>query len=122
MISRKMTRTNDQRVFAENCLKADSVLERFRGLMMKDSLATGDGLLLEPCNSIHTFFMRFDIDVVYLSKEAGSGGAGIYKVVKVCPEVRPWRMHLPVIGARAVLELAKGGASGLQKGDVLCLS
>ena len=118
----KITRKFDQKVFASDCQVADSVWARFRGLMGKQSMASSEGLLLEPCNSIHTFFMRFAIDVVYLSKEAIEGDVSIYKVLKVCAETKPWRMHLPVSGARAVLELPKGAADGLRKGDVLCLS
>ncbi len=55
--------------------------------------------MLAPCNSIHMFFMRFTIDVIFVNR------AG--EVVKVCPTVRPWRIRLAARGFAAV-ELPAG--------------
>ena len=78
---------------------ARSFAERARGLIGRRSLAPGCGLLIERCNAIHTFFMRFPIDATFLD---GRGG-----VVKTVRNIRPWRLW--VWGgwrARSVLETA----------------
>ncbi len=99
------------RVVAERVELADGVWSRFRGLMLRRPLEPGCGLLLRPSSSIHTFFMRFPIDVVYLDR------AG--KVVKVVADMKPWRVSAGGRGARQVLELPSGSAAqaGLQLGD-----
>jgi uncharacterized membrane protein (UPF0127 family) len=75
-----------------------------RGLLGRDSLAEGEGLLLKPCGSVHTLFMRFPIDVVFLDRELS--------VVAVRPKVRPWRTT-GARGAKVTLELAAGEAARL---------
>jgi uncharacterized protein len=72
-----------------------------RGLLGRSGLEQGEGLLLRPASSIHTFFMRFPIDVVFL----GSDG----RVLKVVPELAPWRTA-SARGAKAVVELPAGEA------------
>lgn len=108
----------DNSLFVENCQIADRLFERVLGLMGKTFLPPNSGLWIEPCNSIHTFFMRFAIDVVYASKES----AEVYKVLAVHRQVRPWRLDFPVWRSRAVLELPSGGAKDLIEGELLCLS
>jgi len=91
----------DDQVVCESCEVADGPVTRLRGLMGRRELRRGEGLLLKPAPSIHTFFMRFPIDAVFL--DAGMA------VVAVKPGLVPWRMagHR---GARAVLELPAGEA------------
>ena len=72
-----------------------------RGLLGRQALAAGDGVLLSPASSVHTFFMRFPIDVVFLDE-------GL-TVVGVASRVPPWRLRARH-GARHVLELAAGEA------------
>ena len=61
---------------------------------------------------IHTFFMRFDIDVIFLDKER--------KVLKVIEKMKPWRLSPWVLSARSVLELGAGSLQGsVRIGDVL---
>jgi len=115
----KIQRAADGKVFVETCEIADSALTRLKGLMGRKGLDGGTGLLIEPCNSIHTFFMRFPIDVIYLGK---APRAADYVVLAVRRGLKPWRMDFPVFGARAVLELPEGGAATLLEGDLLCLS
>lgn len=76
---------------------ADGAWSRFAGLQFRASLPPGAGMLLAPCPSVHTFFMRFPIDVVLLDR----GGV----VVAVRRRVRPWRIVPPVLRAYATLEL-----------------
>jgi uncharacterized membrane protein (UPF0127 family) len=94
-------KTVDGRMVCERCLVADSPWSRMRGLLGRRGLQSGEGLLLRPTGSVHTFFMRFAIDVVFLSRDG--------EVLKVARAVRPWR----TAGARrakAVLELGAGEA------------
>jgi uncharacterized protein len=83
-----------------------------RGLLGRRSLRTDEGLLLQPTSSIHTAFMRFPIDAVFLD--------GNLRVVKLVEGLRPWRAA-SARHARATLELAAGEAAarGIQIGDRL---
>jgi uncharacterized membrane protein (UPF0127 family) len=99
-------------VVCEHAVIADRALRRLRGLLGRSSLPTDEGLLLEPAFSIHTSFMRFTIDVVFLDREL--------QVVRVVENLRPWRMA-SARDARAALELAAGQAAAhrLEIGDRL---
>jgi uncharacterized protein len=96
----------------ERCQVADGPLSRMRGLLGRPRLEPDTGLLLEPCNSIHTFFMRFPIDAVFLDAER--------RVLRVRSRMGPWRLA-GARGARAVLELAAGEAErcGVSAGERL---
>ncbi len=98
----------------EHCVVADGPLTRMRGLLGRAELPAGEGLLLRPAGSIHTHFMRFPIDALFLDREL--------RVLDVRNTVRPWRMARKR-GARAVLELHAGEAErrGVKVGDVLRL-
>lgn len=100
------------RVVCDRCSVADQPLSRLRGLMGRRELAPGEGLLLRPTPSIHTFFMRFAIDAVFLDAEL--------RVLSVKPDLRPWRFA-GRRRTRAVLELPSGEARrlGLAPGAVL---
>jgi len=93
---------------------ADSHFSRMRGLLGRGELPPDEGLLLTPCASIHTWFMRFPIDVVFLQADL--------TVLKVKEHVRPWRL-VGSSGARSVLELPAGASAehGLRPGDRLAL-
>jgi uncharacterized protein len=103
-------RRDDGSVVCERCVVADRILSRMKGLLGKRELVSGEGLLIEPAPSIHTWFMRFPIDVVFLARNG--------EVLKVAPDVKPWRMR-SCRRARAVLELAAGEAEvrGISVGD-----
>lgn len=92
---------------------ARSLVSRAIGLLGRASLTAGEALVLEPCGSIHTAFMRFPIDVVYLDRA--------HRVVKAVPELRPFRMSAAQRGARAVIELPSGllARTGTAVGDEL---
>jgi len=79
---------------------ANNPWTRFVGLMGKGSLAEGRGLHIAPCSSVHMFFMRIALDVVYLD-------AGM-RVVKTAPNLKPWRISFGAKGAKSVLELPVG--------------
>ena len=73
---------------------------RLLGLMGRRRLKEGEGLLLSPCSSVQTLFMRFPIDVIFVDREA--------EVVKVAPAVAPFRLAFGGRGARDALEVAAG--------------
>lgn len=98
------------RRLAEKVGKADQPASRARGLLGRDGLEPGEGLWIVPCAMIHTFFMRFSLDVVFLDKEL--------RVVKAIEGLKPWRLSPWVWGAHSVLELAAGALGGqAQPGD-----
>ena len=74
---------------------------RFRGLMGRKELPAGEGILLRPCASVHTMFMRFPIDVVFCDREL--------EVLSVASEVPKWRMRSQR-GAKVAIELQAGEA------------
>jgi uncharacterized membrane protein (UPF0127 family) len=86
----------------ERCLLAETPLTRLKGLLGRRELPRGEGLLLRPASSIHMLFMRFPIDAVWLD--------GNLKVLKVSPELAPWKVAA-CKGAKGVVELAAGEAS-----------
>jgi uncharacterized membrane protein (UPF0127 family) len=93
---------------------ADTSLKRQKGLLGRDKLLDGSALWIVPCESIHTFGMRFPIDVLYLDRRQ--------KVRKVLRAMRPWRLSVCVF-AHSVLELPAGviGRTNTQAGDQLLL-
>ncbi len=94
-------------------LVADKFTARLVGLMFKKSLPGNSGLMIPKCNWVHTLFMRFPLDIVYLNKDLS--------VCHIDEDISPWRFCLPVIKAENVLELNAGTveAVSLKKGDVL---
>jgi uncharacterized membrane protein (UPF0127 family) len=101
---------SDGAIACERCTVADRMLSRMKGLLGRKDLATGEGILIRPAPSIHTFFMRFPIDVVFLSRQG--------EVLKIAEHVAPWRAR-SCRHSYAVLELAAGeaGRCGLAVGD-----
>ena len=86
----------------ERCVLADTALVRMKGLLGRASLPSGRGILLRPASSVHTAFMRFPIDVVFLDRDN--------RVVKIAPEIAPWKVSAGR-GAKSVLELPAGEAA-----------
>ena len=101
-------------VVAEDVTLATSMWSRFWGLMGRRDLPDGHGLLIDPCSSIHMFFMRFPLDVVFLDDEG--------RVKKVVAGIKPWRAALGGGGKKA-LELAAGAAAkaNVETGDELAV-
>ena len=108
-------RTDAGAVLCERCAVAETPLTRLRGLLGRRGLEPGEGLLIRPAGSVHTLFMRFPIDVVFLAP----GG----EVLRVVHELDPWRMASRR-GARSVIELAAGECArrGVAAGDRLVLA
>jgi uncharacterized membrane protein (UPF0127 family) len=106
--------TANGRVVCEETVLADGPLTRMKGLLGRGRLGTGEGLLLRPASSVHTAFMRFAIDAVFLDRDL--------RVVRIAADLKPWRAA-GCRGARAGLELSYGGSErrGLRPGDRVVL-
>ena len=92
--------------------KTETAWERTKGLLGRQALRDSEGLLIAPCNSIHTFFMTFPLDVIYLDRED--------KVVKLIEKLMPWRVSgcfrsakVLEVGSRFII------TSGIKVGDQL---
>ena len=103
-------RREDGRIVCESCTVADTTLRRLRGLLGRGSLRQGEGIVLRPAWSIHTAFMRFPIDVIFLDENL--------EVVRIDADVRSWKA-LSHRGAREVVELPAGECKrrGLEVGN-----
>jgi hypothetical protein len=87
---------------------------RRRGLLGRARLAPGAALVLVPCVAVHTAFMRFPIDVVFVNRQG--------MAIRAVARLRPWRVAMAA-GAYAVIELAAGSLArrDLKVGDRVCL-
>jgi hypothetical protein len=95
------------------CLEvAGTGKNRRRGLLGRESMAFGEGLWIVPCEAVHTFFMRFPIDLVYLDRDK--------RIRKLTRDVAPWRLSA-CLSAHSVLELPAGTLRSTQTelGDAL---
>ena len=102
-------------VVADKVAVASTHAERAVGLLSRSGLEPGEGLWIVPCRGVHTWGMRFTIDVLALNEE------GV--VVDQVSDLKPWRMRLPRRGTAGVLELPSGtlAASGTTLGHRIAL-
>jgi len=103
---------DDGTVVCARCEVARSPVARTKGLLGRDGLAPGEGMLFPRTGSIHMFFMRFPIDAVFCDRDL--------RVLEIVRGLKPWRTA-SVRRARAVVELPVGGAAGIEPGDRLML-
>ena len=98
-------------VLAENVERAVAWRDRLRGLLGRKSLE--GALVIEPCTSIHTFFMKFAIDAAFLRRDG--------TVVRAIGNLRPWRATRVYPSAALVVELPAGtlASTGTREGDLL---
>lgn len=108
-----LIRRDTHEVVLDSVEIADGFWSRLRGLQFRPMLTPGTGLLLIPCQSIHTFFMRFPIDVVTLDQDA--------RVLEIRPQLLPWRTFVPKSKPWAILEVP-AGTTRLQPGIPLGLA
>jgi uncharacterized protein len=98
---------------AEHVTVAAGPWRRLRGLLGRPPLAAGEGLLIRPCQGVHTLGMSYPIDVVHLDRD------GV--VVRVLREVPPWRIGPVVWHSHAVLELPAAASDAVREGDLLAI-
>lgn len=101
-------------LLADRAEVADTAPTRSKGLLGRNGLAPGEALWIVPCESVHTFWMKFDLDLVYLDRR--------YRVVKVRKRVPPWRISV-CLRAHSIIELPAGALSAIETepGDQLAI-
>ena len=111
-VAPRLTNVRNGQVVARTLLTAFDSASRRKGLLGRDALEEGSALIIAPCSAVHTFSMRFAIDVLFVSKDG--------RVLKTRSNVRPGRIAA-ALRAFAVVELPTGAieSSGTRKGDVL---
>ena len=102
---------NNNKVIADNVKMADTFLKRLKGLMFQKDLKSGEGILIKPCNSIHTFFMYIPIHVIFLDENN--------KVVKIFRNYKKNKIITKIKNAKMVLELSTKTKLDLSVGDKL---
>ena len=114
-MERKVVLARGCNVICGRCEVADTAFNRMRGLLGRRVMPPGQGLFIEPTWSVHTWFMRFPIDVVFLDRAL--------VVLGIHDTIDPWRTASQR-GAKIVLELPAGESSrrGLVVGDQLTLA
>ncbi len=108
----RVSNVSTGRVLADPAWHATGPFERMRGLLGRD-LAPRGGMVIEPCNSVHTFFMSVPLDLLFVDRE--------HRVLRAISGLIPWRLSPMVRGARYVVELAAGAAEGTLAGHCLAL-
>ena len=101
-------------IVADRVFLADTPRARRVGLLQQERLQSGEGLWIYPSQAIHTFWMRFPIDVAFLDRQL--------RVKRVYHRLLPFRLTRFVWGSTSVLELATGVLAGTEPGDVLQIS
>lgn len=105
----QLINTTRDTVIASCTRLADNPWTSFKGLMGAAPLPPGEALLITPSSSIHTHFMRFAIDVLYVSKDDA--------IVGIDRDLKPWRFGRFYKNVKYVVEMTAGGASGCEVGD-----
>lgn len=109
----KITNVTKGVVLAEQAIIADSFLKRAKGLLGRKGLGRSEALIIKPCNSIHTFFMHFPVDVLFVDKNNA--------VIKAISGLKPFRITGIYFNAAYAVELPQGmvGYTSTSAGDVL---
>jgi uncharacterized membrane protein (UPF0127 family) len=102
--------TSDGTVIASRLEIADKPLKRMKGLLGRSSMSPDEGMLFRPAGSIHMFFMKIPLDVVFCDAEL--------RVLKVVRDLQPWKTA-GAKGAKVTIELGVGGAAPIEPGDQL---
>ncbi|MGQ0508677.1 MAG: DUF192 domain-containing protein [Myxococcaceae bacterium] len=99
------------KILASEVAEARTFSTRLKGLLGRSNLRASEALHLVPCSSVHTFFMRFTLDALFLAEDG--------TVVALYPALQPWRATRPHLRAHSVLELPTGtlATTDTQPGD-----
>ncbi len=102
-------------LLAQDPLIAKTFLARIKGLLGRKEFLSGQAIILKPCNSVHTFFMRFPIDILFISKD--------YRVVKTIHKLIPNRATFIYWRSKMVIELPSGtlNLTNTRVGDLIQL-
>jgi hypothetical protein len=99
------------KIVLDKIIMADTYSKRLQGLLGRKGLEDKEGMMIVPCNSIHTYRMKFPIDVLFVDKDN--------VVLKVLRDFKPGRMGPFVLKSRYVMEAEAGSFRGIEKGDKL---
>lgn len=102
-------------ILAEDVILANGLFKRMKGLLGRKEFKPGQALILRPCNSIHTFFMRFPIDVLFMDKNS--------RVIKAIHSLKPFSLTPIYFNAAFVIELPANTLKSTftSQGDTLIL-
>jgi uncharacterized protein len=100
---------------ASHASLADGFLARLRGLLGRERLHPGEGLVIVPCSSVHMWGMRFPLDVIHLDRHG--------TVLRLLPNLQPGQLGPYIWRSHTAVELPAGSiaASGTQAGDIVTL-
>lgn len=112
----KIINLSKNTVIAKDVKIADNLLSRLKGLLGKPALNTQEALILKPCNSIHTCFMRFAIDAAFINRHN--------QIIKVYSSLKPWRISGIFFNAAFCIELPPGTLTitNTREGDNISIS
>jgi hypothetical protein len=112
----KIINLTKNKVLSDDAILANALFQRIKGLLGRKDFRTGEALIIKPCNSVHTFFMRFPIDILFVDKNN--------RVIEVIPYLKPFRLTPVYFSASFVIELPAGTlkSSSTQEGDTLLLA
>jgi len=96
----KITNLKNNQIIGQNINEAIQLYDRSKGLMFSSDMKGFDGLLIRSCNSVHTCFMQYSIDLIFIDKQD--------RVVKCIEHKQPWRMTLFYFKASSTLEVPIG--------------
>ena len=96
----KIVVKSNGKTMAQKAVLAESFFQRLKGLMFSERMEGFDALVIKSCNSIHTFFMKYSIDVVFLNKEL--------KIIKIKRGIQPWRITPMYFSATQAVEFQRG--------------
>lgn len=112
----KVYNSSKNNLIADDVKAAQNFFTRSFGLLLRKSLSDNEGLIIKPCCSIHTFFMKFPIDVLFINKNN--------EIIALYENVKPYRI-LPIhLNSYYVIELSSGSVSekNVEKGDLITIS
>jgi uncharacterized membrane protein (UPF0127 family) len=109
----KIINKNKNNILAEEVIVADTPFKRSKGLLGRKLFKPGEALVIVPCNSIHTLFMRFSIDALFVNKE--------HRVIKAIWNLKPFRITKIYFNSSFVVELPVGTicATATEEGDII---
>lgn len=111
MKNKKLIRliTKENEVVLENVVIADRFFSRLKGLMGKNTIEDEEGLLIRPCNSIHTFFMKFNLDIAFIDNN--------FMVLEIYRDLAPNKLSKIYKKSKFVIESKTGSLYKLKKGE-----
>jgi uncharacterized protein len=114
-LSMKMVIKENGLLLGHHIESAETFIQRFKGLMLQKQLPNGHGLYIRPCKSVHTFFMKFEIDVLHLDEDD--------RIVGMEQSLKPGTIGATIRATKSVLELPAGtlGQEGISLGQTVVM-